>query len=179
MVIGVSFGGMVARIRDSLSTPGRKACPVLHQQRRAGGASYPLHEVKDFLWKSTLDWSSRLADNSSRRSVQAAHQQEFQTLLKDTLTGLQVGADEPGRAMARRQAEARKDHDTYAAHLADAGPHLRRSLRRHRAVNNQEAMLKQIPNAKLELFAGGHLFFVQDPKPYERIVAFLQDKERK
>jgi 3-oxoadipate enol-lactonase len=43
------------------------------------------------------------------------------------------------------------------------------------SVANQEAMCRQIPNAKLELFEGGHLFFVQDPRAYEKIIAFLKE----
>src|SRR5262249_62323174 len=112
----------------------------------------------------------------------AAHQQEFQTLHKDTLNGLKIGVDEPGRAMgARRQLEARKDHDTYNRLPTLQMPVLICGGRYDgiAAVNNQESMLKQIPNAKLALFEGGHLFFVQDPNAYKRILAFLQDKDRK
>jgi hypothetical protein len=35
-------------------------------------------------------------------------------------------------------------------------------------------MLRQIPNARLELFEGGHLFFIQDPRAFEQIVALLR-----
>ena len=85
--------------------------------------------------------------------------------------------DEPGRAMgARRQLEARKDHDTYDRLPTLKMPVLICSGRYDgiASVANQEAMRKQIPNATLELFEGGHLFFVQDPRAYERITAFLQ-----
>jgi len=43
-------------------------------------------------------------------------------------------------------------------------------------VDNQEAMRRQIPHARLELFEGGHLFFIQDPRAFERIIAFLQGR---
>jgi 3-oxoadipate enol-lactonase len=39
---------------------------------------------------------------------------------------------------------------------------------------NLEAMQKQIPGSRLELFEGGHLFFIQDLRAFECIVAFLQ-----
>ena len=39
---------------------------------------------------------------------------------------------------------------------------------------NLEAMQKQIPGARLELFEGGHLFFMQDPRAFDRIAAFLE-----
>jgi pimeloyl-ACP methyl ester carboxylesterase len=37
-----------------------------------------------------------------------------------------------------------------------------------------EALGKQIPGSRLELFEGGHLFFIQDPRAVERIGAFLR-----
>jgi 3-oxoadipate enol-lactonase len=39
---------------------------------------------------------------------------------------------------------------------------------------NLKAMQKQIPGSRLEMFEGGHLFFIQDPRAFERIVAFLK-----
>ena len=183
MVIGVSFGGMVAQefaIRYQHRVEKLVLCCT--SSGGAGGASYPLHEVKGLSLEEYARLVITLADNRRDAAWQAAHQQEFQTLLKDTLTGLQIGADEPGRAMgARRQLEARKDHDTYSRLPTLQMPVLICGGRYDgiAAIDNQEAMLKQIPNATLELFAGGHLFFVQDPKAYERIVAFLQDKDRK
>jgi 3-oxoadipate enol-lactonase len=38
---------------------------------------------------------------------------------------------------------------------------------------NLEAMHQQIPGSRLEMFEGGHLFYIQDPRAFERIVAFL------
>jgi 3-oxoadipate enol-lactonase len=38
---------------------------------------------------------------------------------------------------------------------------------------NLEAMQKQIPGSRLEMFEGGHLFYVQDPRAFDRITAFL------
>ena len=41
-------------------------------------------------------------------------------------------------------------------------------------VDNQTAMQRQIPKATLELFEGGHLFFIQDPRAFQQIAAFLR-----
>ena len=38
---------------------------------------------------------------------------------------------------------------------------------------NQHAMARQIPNAKLELFDGGHLFLMQDRSALPKIAEFL------
>ena len=41
---------------------------------------------------------------------------------------------------------------------------------------NLKALQAQISGAQMELFKGGHLFFLQDPKAFERILAFLLGK---
>lgn len=41
-------------------------------------------------------------------------------------------------------------------------------------IANLKAICKQIPQARLELFEGGHLFFLQDPKAFETIRLFLR-----
>ena len=101
MVIGVSFGGMVAQefaIRYQHRVEKLVLCCT--SSGGAGGASYPLHEVKGLTLEEYARLVITLADNRRDAAWQAAHQQEFQTLLKDTLNGLKMGADEPGRAMA-------------------------------------------------------------------------------
>jgi 3-oxoadipate enol-lactonase len=77
---------------------------------------------------------------------------------------------------ARRQLEARALHDTY-----ERLPTLKMPVYicggRYDGIAtpaNLEAMQKQIPGAQLELFEGGHLFFIQDPQSFDRILAFLE-----
>ena len=90
--------------------------------------------------------------------------------------GQTIGADEPGRQVgAHRQLEARKGHDTY-----DRLPNLQIPVficgGRYDGIvpiANQEAIQNQIPNALLELFDGGHLFLMQDPRAFERIIEFF------
>jgi 3-oxoadipate enol-lactonase len=38
---------------------------------------------------------------------------------------------------------------------------------------NSERLAAAIPGARLEVFDGGHLFLLQDPKAYEVIIDFL------
>jgi 3-oxoadipate enol-lactonase len=180
LVMGVSFGGMVAQ-EFAVRYPRRVERLVLActSSGGAGGASYPLHELAGL---SLQEWARTVVELSDTRrdaAWQAAHPQEFQAVVDETLSGLKVGADEPGRAVgARRQIEARKGHDTY-----DRLPTLRMPVYicggRYDGIaaeSNQQAMRRQIPNAQLELFAGGHLFFIQDSRAFERIIAFLQGK---
>jgi 3-oxoadipate enol-lactonase len=180
MVMGVSFGGMVAQ-EFAIRYPQRVERLVLActSSGGAGGTSYPLHELAGF---SLEEWARKvveLADTRRDAAWQTAHPQEFQALLDETLTGLKVGANEPGRAVgARRQIEARQGHDTYDRLLTLQMPVFICGGRYDgiAPVDNQEAMLRQIANARLELFEGGHLFFIQDRRAFERIIAFLQGK---
>ena len=41
-------------------------------------------------------------------------------------------------------------------------------------VANQEALKRQIPGSRMELFEGGHGFLNEDPRAYERVIAFLK-----
>jgi 3-oxoadipate enol-lactonase len=102
---------------------------------------------------------------------------QFQALFDQTLEGMRVGADEPGREIgARWQLEARSRHDTY-----DRLPNLRMPVYICGGLYdgiakpaNLKSMQKQIAGSRLELFEGGHLFYIQDPRAFERIVAFLK-----
>jgi 3-oxoadipate enol-lactonase len=177
LVMGISFGGMVAQ-EFALRFPHRIERLVLASTTSggAGGASYPLHELSGLTVGEYARRILYLSDTRRDAVWQEAHPAQFQLLLDQTLAGLRVGADEPGRQMgARRQLEARALHDTY-----DRLFNLRMPVYicggRYDGIAtpaNLEAMQKQIPGARLELFEGGHLFFIQDPRAFERIVAFL------
>jgi pimeloyl-ACP methyl ester carboxylesterase len=42
-------------------------------------------------------------------------------------------------------------------------------------VANSEWMAAHIPDAKLEVYEGGHMFFIQDPAAFPDVVAFLAE----
>ena len=76
---------------------------------------------------------------------------------------------------ARRQLEARADHDTW-----DRLPSLPMPVYicggRHDGIappSNQEALAHAIPDSRMELFEGGHLFLMQDRSAFGKIVEFL------
>ena len=145
----------------------------------AGGASYPLHEFSELSPQERALRGVLLADTRLDSAWQAANPQELQELVDQNLLASALGEDEPGRQVgARRQIEARKMHDTY-----DRLPDLRMPVfvcggkyDDVAPIVNQEALQKQIPHARLELFEGGHAFHRQDPRAPERIRAFLQGK---
>ena len=178
LVIGISFGGMVAQ-EYALRYPFRVERLVLASTSSggAGGASYPLHELSDL---TVEDYARRilcLSDTRRDAAWQTAHPDQFRGLLDQTLVGLQVGANEPGRQVgARRQLEARMRHDTFERLPALNMPIYICGGRYDGIATpaNLEAMQKQIPGARLELFEGGHLFFMQDLPAFGRIAAFLE-----
>lgn len=178
LVMGISFGGMVAQ-EFALRYPHRVERLVLccTSSGGAGGSSYPLHELVHLSMEDYLRRVLELSDTRRDKDWQAAHPEEFQELFDQTLAGLLVGADEPGRGIgARRQLEARARHDTYARL-----PRLQMPVYicggRYDGIAEPEklkAIQKQVPGARLDLFEGGHMFYIQDPRAFERIGAFLR-----
>jgi 3-oxoadipate enol-lactonase len=176
-VMGISFGGMVAQ-EFALRYPHRVERLVLASTSSggAGGGSYPLHELADLTGEEYARKILYLSDTRRDAAWQAANAAQFQLLLDQTLAGLQVGTDEPGRQTgARRQLEARALHDTYAR-LSNLRIPVYICGGRYDGIAtpaNLDALQRQIPGSRLELFEGGHLFFIQDPRAFDRIVAFL------
>jgi 3-oxoadipate enol-lactonase len=177
LVTGISFGGMVAQ-EFALRYPDRVERLVLActSSGGAGGASYPLHELSHLTVEEYARRILYLSDTRRDATWQATHPVQFQLLLDQTLAGLRVGVGEPGHQTGvRRQLEARKRHDSY-----ERLPTLKMPVYicggRYDGIAkpaNLEALQKQIPGSRLELFEGGHLFFIQDPRAFDRIVAFL------
>ena len=89
----------------------------------------------------------------------------------------EVGAGEANREAGRqRQLAARRQHDTY-----DRLPSLLMPVYicggkydGIAPVENLKALERQIPNARSELFEGGHLFLMQDGRAFERVIMFLR-----
>lgn len=178
LVMGISFGGMVAQ-EFALRYPYRVERLVLSctSSGGAGGSSYPLHELAGLPLDDYVRQVLRLSDIRRHAVWREANPVQFQALFDETLSGLQVGADEPGRQMgACRQLEARARHDTY-----DRLPKLRMPVYICGGLYdgiakplNLKAIQEQIPGSRLELFKGGHQFYIQDPRAFDRTAAFLQ-----
>ena len=176
-VLGFSFGGMVAQ-EFALRYPHRIARLVLActSSGGAGGDSYPLHRFGNLSLRERALRVIPISDVRYDAAWQAANPQQFRELVDQHVKGLLVGADEPGRKIgARRQLEARMGHDVY--HRL---PNLRMPVLicggRYDGIvklENLEAIHKQLPHARLKLFDGGHFFFLQDPRAFDHIAAFL------
>ncbi len=176
-LMGVSFGGMVAQ-ELAIRFPERFDRIVLACTSSGGdgGASYPLHLYLDDTLPERAARQTRLADIRKDDAWCAAHPEELKAAVDQILAGALVGADEAGRAEGyRRQLLARKGLDTYDRLPSIAAPVFICGGRYDgiAPIKNQLALQQQIPSSRLELFEGGHGFLNEDPRAYERVIAFL------
>ncbi len=177
LVVGVSFGGMVAQ-ELALRHPALVSRLVLActSSGGAGGASYPLHELAHLPLEEKARRMTALGDRRRDAAWQAAHPAEFAALVEQALDRMRLGADEPGRAVGgRRQLEARIGHDTYDRLGSLAIPTLVcggifDGVASPAALT---ALAAAIPGARLEFFQGGHAFLDQDPRAWQRVLEFL------
>jgi 3-oxoadipate enol-lactonase len=177
-IMGVSFGGMVVQ-EIAIRYPERVERVVMActSSGGAGKPSYPLHQHLDDTTEQRARRQLSLSDIRRTPDWQAAHADEFETLVEQTLAGFAIGADEPGRADGyRRQLLARQGHDTFERLPQITAPVFICGGKYDgiAPISNQEALLGQIPNAQMELFEGGHGFLNEDPRAYERVAAFLR-----
>jgi 3-oxoadipate enol-lactonase len=167
-VVGASFGGMVAQ-ELAIRHPDRvdRLVLVCTSSGGAGRASYPVHELADLPEDERPAAFLAAADTRFDRSWQEAHPDEAADLLAHFAA--------VGGALSRRQLEARRQHDAYDRLGRIAAPTLVAAGRYDgiAPVANGRAIADRIPDARLEVFEGGHLFLAQDPAAYEAIVAFL------
>lgn len=177
-VMGVSFGGMVAQ-HVALLHPQKVERLVLActSAGGAGGASFPLHELAGMDAEARARFMIPLSDTRHDAAWQASHAEAYAAMIAQQAASAAIGAEDPAKAMgARRQLEARLDHDTFARLPEIRCPTLLCAGRYDGVapLSNMQAMQKQIPNARLEVFEGGHLFLIQDKRAYATIIDFLQ-----
>jgi 3-oxoadipate enol-lactonase len=169
-VLGVSFGGMVAQ-ELAIRHPERVRRLVLActSSGGAGGASYPLHELADLKPDERERVQFQLLDTRWDADWREANP-EMVALLSDRISG--QGPPERG---PRLQLEARRHHDTAARLGAIDCPTLVCGGRYDGIAPpaNSEYLAAHIPGARLEMFDGGHIFFMQDPAAMPAIIAFL------
>ena len=175
LVMGVSFGGMVAQ-ELALRHPGNIERLVLActSPGGAGGASYPFHEI-DHL--DRLERSRRMipiADTRRDAAWAAANPDLYDQIL--ALGAADPFAGEPKHAMGgRRQLEARAAHDTWER-LPEIACPVMIAAGRYDGIAlpaAQERMAGRIPGARLQFFECGHLFMIQDRTAIPAMTAFL------
>lgn len=180
-VVGVSFGGMVAQ-ELVLRHPARVGRLVLActSSGGAGGASYPLHELETLPPRERAVRAIELGDTRCDATWRKAEPDALERMI-GYYTGRSIAAaEDPAAARgAWRQLEARRGHDTWARLGQIACPTLVCGGRFDGIAPpaNQEALARAIPDARLEMFDGGHLFMVQDRSATPRMIAFLLEGE--
>ena len=177
LVMGVSFGGMVAQ-EFVCRYPGRTTRLVLActSSGGKGGASYPLHELQELSAEERFIRMIGISDLRNDKQWQDAHPDVLATMIGYSERRAAVGADEPDRELGQRlQFEARKDHDT-CDRLSDFDLPVYICAGRFDGIappDNQRELERHIPGARLEFFEGGHLFLIQDKTAFQKIATFL------
>lgn len=174
-VLGVSFGGSVAQ-EFARRHQQRISRMVLACSNPGGGYGYPLLELRS---KDPETRARTMLSLDLRKSVewQAAHPEETERLLE---MGRKRGgpvdpADVHAEMGARRQLEAREEHDAI-----DWLPEITVPVAlfggRYDGLGTeagQRIMAEKIPSAVMRLFEGAHSFLNEDPEALPAVVAFL------
>ena len=175
LVIGVSFGGMVAQ-ELVLRHPGRVRKLVLActSPGGAGGASFPFHEIQHLAGEARAKHLMPIMDVRQDAQWAEAHPELYAQVL--AFSAQAPFADEPGHAEgARLQLEARAKHDAWDQLDQIACPVLI-AAGRHDGIarpETQHNIAARIPGAQLEFFDGGHMFMLQDPAALPAIMGWL------
>jgi 3-oxoadipate enol-lactonase len=175
LVIGVSFGGMVAQ-ELAIRHPGRVKRLVLActSPGGAGGASFPFHEIEHLKGEARARYLIPISDTRRDEAWAAANPDQYALFV--AMGSADPFADEAGHAMgARRQLEARAAHDTWDRLPQIACPTLIAAGRYDGIAlpATQEKLVSRIPGARLQVFEGGHLFMIQDRTAAPAMAAFL------
>ncbi|MBM4196924.1 MAG: alpha/beta hydrolase [Gammaproteobacteria bacterium] len=176
--MGVSFGGMVAQ-ELALRYPTRvtQLALVCTSSGGAGGASYPLHTLDTLPELEQAEKLVELLDTRRDARWAARHPGEFAEMRDRILAALRFRADEPGRRTGmRRLLEARAAHDTWERLPQLSMPVFVCGGRFDgiASVENITALRQRIPGAVLEVFDGGHQFYLENPAVSASISAFLR-----
>ena len=175
LVVGVSFGGMVAQ-ELALRHPGRVKKLVLActSPGGAGGASFPFHEIEHLKGEARARYLIPISDTRRDDAWASAHPDAYAQLVE--LGSADPFAHEPGHvAGAHRQLEARAAHDAWDRLPRIACPTMI-AAGRHDGIAlpaTQEKMEARIPRATLRFFDGGHLFMIQDRTAIPAMQDFL------
>lgn len=178
LVIGVSFGGMVAQ-ELVLRHPGRVRRLVLActSPGGAGGASYPFHEIDHLEGEARARHLIPISDTRHDDAWAKAHPDAFAQML--ALSAADPFAHEPGRREgARRQIQARAGHDVWDRLPRIKAPTLI-AAGRFDGIARPETQLRlalQIPGSTLRFFHGGHPFMLQDRTAVPAMIDFLQGR---
>jgi 3-oxoadipate enol-lactonase len=177
LVLGISFGGMVAQ-EVAIRHPERVRRLVLActSAGGAGGSSYPLQELVDLSPEKASARRVELLDTRWDEAWRKEHP-EMVALFADRMPS---GAGEPAAQGLTNQLAARAEHDTSGRLGTIACPTMVCGGRFDGIAPpaNSTFLASAIPGAQLEMFEGGHAFFMQDATALPAIIAFLSADAR-
>jgi 3-oxoadipate enol-lactonase len=172
LVLGISFGGMVAQ-ELAIGYPERVRRLVLACTSAGGkaGASYPLQKLFELDPEERSAVRMHLIDTRWDATWQKDNP-DMVRLLSERMR-LDDKAETP--VGLTNQLAARAEHDTADRLASITCPTLVAGGRFDGIAPpaNSESLARAIPGARLELFDGGHGFFIQDPTALPAIVSFL------
>jgi 3-oxoadipate enol-lactonase len=178
MVVGVSFGGMVAQeLTLRHPTKVRRLVLACTSAGGAGGASYPLQNLLEIDAGQQATQRMTLLDARWDETWQAANPDMVRLVTKGM--GQRNWADPDATRGLRLQLEARSHHDT-SSHLGTISCPTLVCGGRYDGIApqaNSEFLASHVPGARLELFDGGHLFLMQDAAAWPAIVKFLSEAD--
>ncbi len=175
MILGISFGGMVAQemaIRHGARIS--KLALFCTSPGGVGGASYPSHELAGLDETTRLHQHIKLSD--TRIDDQWLEQNPALVDMARVRTDTHAYAHETGYARGiAGQLEARRHHDCWDR-LAQITCPVWLAGGTYDAIATPAAMRNmaaRLPQAQLTLYAGGHLFMLQDAQAFSDLIAFF------
>lgn len=166
-VLGLSFGGMVAQ-EFAVTFPDRVDRLALLATSPGGAfASYPLDRLSELPDDERAARSLQLVDRRWTPEWLAAHPEQ-----RALTAGFVPGPDDLAR---RLQLQARKGHDVLSRLNRITCPTFVGSGRNDAIapVLNGQAIADRVSDATLHVYAGGHLFLMQDPAAWPDLSTFL------
>jgi 3-oxoadipate enol-lactonase len=179
-VVGISFGGMVAQ-HVAIRHPDRVDRLVLActSAGGAGGSSFDLLSLESLEGEARERKAFSVLDSRCDFGVDPpVYAPGLEKIVPMMRAMRDADPADPSKAMgARRQLVARQAHDAWEALAQVTAPTLciggRYDLQA--SAENMTRMAEHMPDARLVLCEGGHLFMLQDPSAYPTILDFLSE----
>lgn len=141
----------------------------------AGGASYPLHDLRELEPDERLAISTTIMDTRFTPEWLAEHPAD--RMFVEGISGRRAAA--PGSEAERGEIEqmgARQHHDVWDRLERITAPTFVGAGRYDGIAppENAEAIASRIGGSTLRIYEGGHGFFAQDPAAFPEILEFLR-----
>lgn len=176
-IVGVSFGGMVTQ-ELALKYPERVRALALACTTAGGegGSSYPIHELSSLPAKTKSRKMMAIADTRRSEAWQDENPKKTERLLTESAKNASPFLSELGGLEGfTRQVQARSKHNTYERLSAIKTPTFVLAGRYdgQAKIEAVENLYQKLPNAKLQVFEGGHTFLSQDTNAFPAIRDFF------